>query len=168
MRALRILLPLVVLIGTAGGPAVAGTTRAAGACDQDVIVSVDNLSVVVTPVPDVVHAGQRARFEVTVGRPGRSNPTGLGPGLDLPAYIPAAGVRAAVWIPLEPNPLAALGETDEQGTAIVEIPIPATTRGGTVDLRGFAWNTIVNGCLTLEEVGQVDVTGALTIKARKR
>ncbi|HEX9823609.1 MAG TPA: hypothetical protein VGB51_04350 [Actinomycetota bacterium] len=146
----------------------ADTTVTTAACDRDTTVSVDNLHVSVDPTADVVRVGQRARFEVVVSRPGSGRPGGLGPGLDLPARVPAAGVRAAVWLPLEPTPAAALAETDDQGRALVEIPIPTSTRAGTIDVRGFAWNTIISGCLTLEEVGQVDIPDALTVKAPRR
>jgi hypothetical protein len=163
MRALRVLVPFAVLAAGMGG----GTAAAeAPACDADVIVSVNDLHVVVDPVTEVVQAGQRARFEVTVSRP-EGNLGGLAR-VDAPAPVPAAGVRAAVWIPLSPTPAAALGETGDDGTATIEVPIPSSSKAGTVDLRGFSWNTIINGCLTIEEVGQVDLSGALTIKPRRR
>ena len=164
MRRAAVVLALALLGGSAG-PAGGATP---GACArQDVVISQETLSVDVELPAGAVRPGKAASFEVAVSRPGRADPTGAGPDVDPPARVPAPEVLAAVWVGLEPYAVATVEQTDAEGTALVSVPIPRKARPGTYDVRGFAWEVVVSGCVTLEEVGRIALSDALTVAKRR-
>ena len=159
MRRLATLVLAVAVGGSIPGPAAATATATAGCGRQDVVVSQETLHIQVDPPASPVRPGQVARFEVSVTRP--AGPDALGG--DPPGGAPAPRVLAAVWVGLEPYSAASVERTDEGGTALVEVEIRAGTRPGAYDVRGFSWNVLLSGCLTLEEIGETDLPGALTV-----
>lgn len=171
-RLLSPLLAALLLVTVLGGAAPAAPSEGdgTGSCGADVLLTMWTFHVRLEAEKGAVRAGREATLHVRVSRPAREDPLGLslGPTLDPPSRIPAEDVNLGVSITHGSHRVAVLARTGEDGTATATVRIPRKFPTGEADASAFAWNTVVGGCLIVEEVGKVRESGLLEVRRPRK
>ncbi|MFN2389307.1 MAG: hypothetical protein ABR575_06855 [Actinomycetota bacterium] len=131
-------------------------TRAAMArgCRSETII-LTTLKVTMKPLRKSYRIGQSAKFEVTVTRPGETDPLGqqipLG---EPPMSLPAEGVGVGIGVQVGLVFLPGFGTTDANGKAIIRVRLEPYTRPGVAHAKALATYTqFESTCLNIEEQG---------------
>lgn len=171
LRLIAAALAALALTVAAPGTGLAATGSAPSAPDgcADVVVSTRSFDVTMEAQKKTYRAGETARIHLTVTRPAREDPAGLGVGIGHPLTFPASDVAVGVGLFLKGAFLAASNATDQEGVAVIEIDIPRKAPTGKVEASGFAWETHFRGaCLIVEEFGHRKDPKLFRIKGGKR
>jgi hypothetical protein len=138
----------------------------AHACVLDSIV-LETLRVELEPSAKTYRSGDIAEIDLSVERPGREDPAGLGVPIDSPVSAPVEGASAGVTLTVADEYLFAFADpTDEIGKSRAKVEIPASTPAGKpVRVAGFAWKKQVETpCSTVIEQGSAEMNKAFEIR----
>ena len=106
------------------------------------------------PVRNRYRIGEIARIHVNVTRPGEEDPLGEGIPTPRPTQIPAEDVRVGVGLLIGDYPTHGSGRTDENGDAVVRVPIPSWMKPGPARASGRAENFVAYlACFDVWEYG---------------
>ena len=149
----KLLIKKLAAFALAASFLVPGTAQAGrGNCE---IVNVLSFHVEAKTERPVYVVGQTAVIDVTVVRPAREDPGGLGIETDPPESEPASDVNVGIAL-MSKNTYYVFGldVTNPEGKARVEIPIEDYFKGGDVTAYVYAWkDTVKSACLTIREYG---------------
>lgn len=114
----------------------------------------------------VYKPGETLRVEVTVLRPARRDPMGMGIELEPPAQTPVEGAKVVVAFTVGVPPVFGIGETDEAGQVVLRIPLKTKARGGiqSTTRASITYNESGPDCTNVEEWGRLVETPAFEIR----
>lgn len=136
----------------------APATSTAGSCAAAMreTVALKTFDLTVKGKAKVYEVGETAHIEVTVMRPAKEDPAGLGITYEPPDQRPAKNVNAGIGLRVGDVFLFGHGMTNEKGVADVDIKLESWTPAGKALADAFAWNVVQDTpCLRLEENGYV-------------
>ena len=118
------------------------------------IVHIHAFHIEAKPDKPVYLVGEKATIDVTVTRPAREDPGGLGVEWDPPESEPVEGIYVGVAAFSEETWIFGFAVTNARGKAEVKLPIDPHFKGGEVTANVYAWrDTVQNACLTVREYG---------------
>lgn len=141
------------------------TAHTARACVLDVIV-LETFRVDIDAAEKRYGPGDTAAIGLTVTRPAREDPLGVGVPLDSPVSRPAEGIVSAVAVSVADEYLFAFADpTDAAGKATARVKIPSSTpTGKPVRVAAFAWKTQLDApCSKVVEQGSIERDEAFEI-----
>ena len=128
-------------------------TSSAGSCMLET-VALKTFDLTVKGKKKAYEVGDTAHIEVTVLRPSKEDPAGLGTYTEPPEQYPAENVNAGIGLRVGDVFLFGHGMTDKKGKAIVDIKLESWTPAGSALADAFAWNVVQDTpCLRVEENG---------------
>lgn len=156
-RTARLAIVFAVLTSTItilpAAPALACSGRA-GARGANETYRLETFEVTMKSVRKTYERGQSARINMTVVRPGKSDPLGQGIPIEPPQQWPAEGVTVGVGLRIGDVFLAGFATTGADGKAVVEIPIRSyVPRGRALAIAQAVKRQVDSPCATVEEFG---------------
>ena len=114
----------------------------------------------------VYRPGETLKVEVTVLRPARKDPLGMGIELVPPAQTPVDGAKVVVAFTVGVPPVFGIGETDEAGQEVLHIPLKTKARGGiqSTTRASITYNESGPDYTNIEEWGRLVETPAFQIR----
>ncbi len=108
--------------------------------------------------------GQTAKIRANVTRPAQEDPLGLGVPLEPVNPTPADDVSVGIGLRIRDVFLFGYAVTDQEGNALIKIPIKRYTPPGKAIVDGFAWERQVETpCANVEENGYTSVPGLFKV-----
>ena len=148
-------------------PAPASAGAAGQACVPRLVneyVSLNTYYVDIKPLAKSYSRSDTVKVEVSVTRPARSDPIGLGVPINHNVGVPAPDVTVGVGIGVRRTFTSGAGRTDATGRVTVPVPLRRLTTG-VASVRAFAYKEHLNTpCLLVEESGFGKRKRAFTVR----
>ncbi|MFN2587524.1 MAG: hypothetical protein ABR613_05325 [Actinomycetota bacterium] len=150
----------ILMVALLGAPTSAG----AGGCGG--VQSYETYEVRTKWNKKVYRPRETVKVEVTVLRPARKDPFGLGIEVDPPHQTPVADANVYVAFTVGVPPVFGLGKTDDDGMLKLDIPLKTKARGP-IQSTTRAWKIHGNSdlaCTEVEEWGRLIENPAFHIR----